>query len=184
MTSSAPKRFLHMFYGQDDLSGGSYARFPVDELEKVKKILRDNKISIDERIGCCELDGKMCATKLMLDDSGWKSRGFAIRRKNGEPFWNICPLSCAYIPNMKFKNLEEIFLILKENGVLLTLPSYDFEPIPRVSVEEANKHRSDIRGWSIVDSIDIEESLKIEKIWYENSLEKGFYGADHVKVIW
>lgn len=131
--------FLRTFNGRGTYSL-SYARFPVEELDKVLAILVANKCWVTQRIGCYELDGKYCIVK-QIDR---KSCGFSIRRKNGEPCWNICLLNGNMHPNISFEDLADIFSLLKDGGVSLSLPKEHCEYIPPITKEEADKNRDEI----------------------------------------
>lgn len=161
--------FLRVFYGRDSSRSLSYARFPFEELEKVTQILECNNCQVTRKIGWHELDGKYCCLKYIAGGI----YGFALRRNNGEPMWNICLLVDNYHKNIQLEELAKVFETLKENGINLTLPKVEFEYIPPVSAEVSARYREEINGWySAVDQIDIAEIQEIEAEWHQEHVNR------------
>ena len=173
--AQAVKVFLRVFAGQIG-RGCSMARFPVEQFDKVHDLLTKTlKLSYSTRIGVCELDGYHVYTS--YDNVQNKNVSFCIRRKNGEPFWNICDACISRYGSFSDEKLNKIFNGLKEIGVDLSLPSINFEYIPPIPSDVADKYRvADYNKWmSKVDPITIEEVQEMEKRWYEDALAKGSY---------
>jgi hypothetical protein len=151
------------------------ARFPVDQFETVKELLKSMNFCYSNKISVFEIEGKHVFT--FYDSSARKSYSFCLRRKNGEPCWNICQTCIFRYHNTPDDVLLKIFASLKEKGIDLSLPKVNFEYIPPISTEEADKfrHPDYERAWCPVDSFDIEKAQEFEKGWYEDAIAKGVY---------
>jgi hypothetical protein len=171
-------RFLRVFYGDENYPryypgakqfAPSYARFPHDQLQKVLDILKQHEYSYNDRIGKQEMDGQI----YFLKNAGFLNRYATIRRKNGEPYWNITDLvfrDCAQFTDQMY---SELFKILTTNGVDLVLPQKDWEYIPPITKEEAAKYTLEKAGpWTNTDSFTILQAQEVELEWYNKEVEK------------
>ena len=122
--------FLRTFMGQYGRLC-SLARFPVEEFENVKKLLDTMKWRYTNNIGSAEYKGYHAFTH--YDHMSRKSFSFCLRRKNGEPYWNICQSDCDYYIATPDDVLLDVFSSLKKGGATLVLPSVNFEYISPIT---------------------------------------------------
>lgn len=156
--------FLRVFPGRRTRSL-SYARFPFAELDKVIQIICQKGWWHTSRVGCYELDGKHC----FIDRRG---DGFAIRRYNGEPYWNICLLNGNQYKNVGLETLKEIFEQLVINDISLILPKTPFEYISPITSEETEPYLERDSVWPPSEKMSIIEAQELEKEWNSNKNER------------
>lgn len=152
--------FLRVFPGRGTRSL-SYARFPFTELNSVIQILCQKGWCHTSRVGCYELDGKHCFI-------GYNRGGFAIRRYNGEPYWNICLLNGNIDKNISLETLKEILNQLVAGGISLSLPETPLEYIPPITDEETNSYLETKTVLSPSEQTSIIEAQDLEKQWHLN----------------
>ena len=103
----------------------SLARFPLDALETVQRILIDEKYRRVPRIG----HKTMCAFNQYSYLQGGAEGWIEIRRFCGEDMWNIIEVPNNTISAAEFDRLMQV---LSDAGVYIMTPQVDMELIPPI----------------------------------------------------
>ncbi len=176
-------RYLRTFYGRDARSF-SYARFPCEQLDLVLDCIRkSSSYGINEHIGMCQLDGKICVSRsspAITYRQRNSTQYCCLRRKNGENCWNVSLLK-SHIGDFDKDTMTNFFQFLRENGVDLHTPNADLEYIQPMTDELVEKWTTeDTSGWCRIDNMTIREAEEMEKGWYEEIKSKETEGTPHL----
>ena len=158
-----PPRYLRTFAGHN-MTAFTYARFPVEQLKKLKKFIKNSSEYSECTLDRCELLGLYC----IKTGRGYNAHYMALRRFNGEDHWNITNVASHVFASFNYFEIEEF---LKEVGkyVDLQTPKTDLEYIPPIPEEVKEKYTDpDCRGWDGTSSTHISKIEAREKKWLDD----------------
>lgn len=158
--------FLRSFNGHHSGVSASYGRFPFEQLEDVLKLVSNSNYS-QTRVDRAEVE-RFIAIRTMFPP-----KYILLRRKNGEPFWNICLVASHVFEDFSNDDLYDFITFLKDNKIDVVLAKTKYEYIPPITEEESQKYIDSRAGYydSKTDSNNILETQKVELTWYKESLE-------------
>lgn len=162
--------FLRTFYGHHSGVSNSYGRFPYEQLEAVLKLVNDDSKYLKTTINRAEID-RFIAIRTMFP-----TKYILLRRKNGEPYWNICLVKSHIFNDFDNDDLFNFITMLKDNKIDVILAKTRNEYIPPITEEESKKYLDpDVNKWdSITDSNNILKVQEFELEWRrELELELG-----------
>ena len=156
-TKKTLHHFLKYFPGHG-ASSPSYGRFAYEDMDRVLELVKKNdRYYSTTRIGRMELDGKRCISLY--------GKWIQIRRRNGEPFWNICKVRSHALPDFTDDDILKFVQFLRDNGVTVHLAEMDNQYITPLSEEKLGHIEEDTRGWCTTDSMSILAAQKMEQKW-------------------
>lgn len=160
MENNKAYKFLRTFSGHN-ATALSYARFPYEQLDKFEKFLKKSEnYNHVNGLDRCELTGLLCIRN-------GRNQYMALRRFNGEAFWNITNIASHVFRD--FDN-QEIINFLKEidekTSIDLKVPSHDYEYIePSDQLTKEKYTNESCRGFGKTSNYHISKVEAREKRW-------------------
>lgn len=155
-----PNRFLRTFSGHNR-SAFVYARFPFEKLDKFKKFVKENDYRLYNGLDRCELRGLICIEK--------NGRYMALRRYNGEAYWNITNIASTAYHDFSDVGIDIFLQFLQDAGIDLIVPKTDLEYIPPSDEATREKYTDpECRGFGDTSNVKIHKIKAREKEWLKD----------------